>query len=61
MTELYTRRGAAEYLGISAATLDRICAARGIAFVQRCAGGKKFFTRQALDAYLERFTRRARV
>ena len=61
MTELYTRKGAAEYLQISPATLDRLCAARAIAFIQRVSGGKKFFTKTALDTYLNRFTRNARV
>lgn len=61
MTELYTRKGAAEYLQISPATLDRLCAARAIAFIQRCTGGKKFFTRNALDSYLAKITRKARI
>lgn len=61
MTELYTRKGAADYLGISVVTLDRLCAARAVAFIQRVSGGKKFFTKAALDTYLNRFTRKARV
>lgn len=61
MTELYTRKGAADYLKISTVTLDRICAARGIAFIQRCDRGKKFFRKADLDAYLAKITRKARI
>ena len=40
---------AATYLGLTRATLDKICAARSVPFEQDKAGGKRWFKRGDLD------------
>lgn len=60
MADLLTRREAAQRLGISLVTLDELRGMGRIAFIQRCPGGKVFFTEASLQEYLARCTHPAR-
>lgn len=56
MIELLTRQTAAERLGISTDTLDRLRKRGQIAYVQHIPNGKVWFTQVAIDEYLARCT-----
>lgn len=56
MPKLLTRPQAAERLGISCDTLDRLRAERKIAYIQHKPGGKVWFTEDAIAEYLIRAT-----
>ena len=56
MDKLLTRQEAAEMLGISCDTLDRLRADRKIAYIQHKPGGKVWFTEDAIAEYLIRAT-----
>ena len=60
MEKLLTRKQAAEYLGISIATLDKARFEREIAYVQYRPNGCVFFTEQALQEYVARAVHRAK-
>ena len=60
MSLLISRKEAAARLGISLVTLDELRGMGRIAFIQRCPGGKVFFTETALQEYLARCTHPAR-
>ena len=60
MEALMTREQAAQQLGISTDTLDRLRKAGKIAFVQHVTGGKVWFSEQALAEFLARCTHPAR-
>lgn len=60
MSELLTRREAAERLGISEDTLDRIRKRGQIAYVQPVPLGKVWITAEAIAEYLARVTHPAR-
>lgn len=57
---LYSRNQAAEYLGISVRTLDRLAERREIAYIQPEKGYRVQYTAKALDDYLTRNTKKAR-
>lgn len=60
MSELLTRREAAERLGISEDTLDRLRKRGQIAYVQPIPMGKVWITTEAIAEYLARVTHPAR-
>lgn len=60
MEALMTREQAAQQLGISTDTLDRLRKAGKISFVQHVTGGKVWFSEQALAEFLARCTHPAR-
>lgn len=55
---LFLRTEAAEYLGISTRTLDRLTHSRKIAFIQPAKGCRVQFAQKALDEYLTRNTKK---
>lgn len=57
--KLLTRKEAANYLGISLATLDSARNSGLISYVQYVENGCVFFTETALQEYIARFTHRA--
>lgn len=59
MEKLYTRKEAAEMLGISISTLDSAKGSGAIAFVQYVPNGSVFFSEEALQEYIARNTHRA--
>lgn len=56
MSELLTRREAAERLGISEDTLDRLRKRGQLAYVQPVPMGKVWITAEAIEEYLARVT-----
>lgn len=56
MTKLLTRLEAAEMLGISHDTLDRLRAEGKIAYIQHKPGGKVWITEDAIAEYIARAT-----
>ena len=56
---MFTRKEAAEYLGISVTTLDSARNNGKIAYVQYVENGSVFFTETALEEYVARCTHRA--
>lgn len=60
MQVLYSRKQAAERLGVSLPTLDALRADRRLAYVQRVPGGKVQITETAIEEYLARATHTAR-
>lgn len=60
MSNLLTRKQAAERLGVSLPTLDAERTAGRLAYIQRKPGGKVWITEAALDEYLARGTHQAR-
>ena len=56
---MFTRKEAAEYLGISVTTLDSARNNGKIAYVQYVENGSVFFTVSALEEYVARCTHRA--
>ncbi len=54
--KLYSRSTAANYLGISTATLDAARKKGKIAYIQYVDNGSVFFTESALDEYLAKYT-----
>ncbi len=60
MEKLFTRKEAAEYLGISLTRLDEARRRREIAYIQYNENGKIFFTQQALEEFVARATHRAK-
>lgn len=57
---LFTRKEAAQQLGISTSVLDEIRMAGQIGYVQRKANCRVFFRQSDLDTYLARCTHQAR-
>lgn len=57
---LFLRTEAAEYLGISTRTLDRLTHSREITFIQPAKGCRVQFSQKALDEYLTRNTKKVR-
>ncbi len=57
---LYTKKEAAERLGISTRTLDAERAGGHIAYIQRKPGGKVWISEEAIAEYLARATHPAR-
>ncbi len=60
MEQLYSRKEAAEFLGISVATLDRARLSKEIAYVQYGYGCRVKFTALALQEYTCRCVHRAK-
>ena len=60
MEKLFTRKEAADLLGISVSTLDAVRMAGDIAFVQYSENGRVYFTEAGLAEYITRSTHRAR-
>ena len=60
MSNLLTRKQAAERLGVSLPTLDAERIAGRLAYIQRKPGGKVWITEAALEEYLARGTHQAR-
>lgn len=60
MSNLLSRKEAAERLGISVVTLDEARKFGRIAFIQRVPGGRCFFTEEAIKEYISRCTHPAR-
>ena len=56
MDKLLTRKEAAERLGISHDTLDRLRAERKIAYIQHKPGGKVWISENAIAEYIARAT-----
>lgn len=56
MAPLLTRKDAAQRLGISSDTLDRLRRMGKIAFIQHMPNGKVWFTEDAITEYLARST-----
>ncbi len=56
---MFTRKEAAEYLGISVTTLDSARNNGKIAYVQYVENGSVFFTETALEEFVARCTHRA--
>lgn len=56
MPKLLTRSQAAERLGISCDTLDRLRAERKIAYIQHKPGGKVWISEDAIAEYIVRAT-----
>ena len=59
MEKLYTRKEAADYLGMSITTLDTARAIGAISFVQYVPNGCVYFTSEALQEYIAKCTHRA--
>lgn len=59
MQKIYTRKEAANYLGISIATLDTARITGAITFVQYVPNGCVYFTYEALQEYIAKCTHRA--
>lgn len=59
MEKLYTRKEAADYLGMSITTLDTARATGAISFVQYVPNGCVYFTSEALQEYIAKCTHRA--
>ena len=53
MSDLLTRKEAADRLGISLMTLDAERSGGRLAYIQRKPGGKVWITQEAIDEYLE--------
>ncbi len=60
MEKLYTRKEAAEMLGVGLTTLDAAKKAGLIAYVQYVQNGCVFFTESGLQEYIARASHRAR-
>lgn len=60
MDKLYTRKEAAEILGISLSTLDMARMGGFISYVQYVENGSVFFTELSLKEYVARCTHRAK-
>ena len=60
MSDLLTRKEAADRLGISLMTLDAERSGGRLAYIQRKPGGKVWITQEAIDEYLARATHPAR-
>lgn len=60
MSELLTRKKAAERLGIAVATLDAERRSGHLSYIQRKPGGKVWITEEAVAEYLARATHPAR-
>lgn len=60
MEKLYTRKEAAEILGISISTLDAARSNGLIAYVQYVQNGCVFFTNAGLQEYIAKCTHRAK-
>lgn len=60
MEKLFTRKEAAEYLGVSLKTLDEARKAGEIAFIQYTDYGRIHFTETALQEFIARCTHTAR-
>lgn len=61
MPKLLTRTEAAEMLGISCDTLDRLRAERKIAYIQHKPGGKVWISEDAITEYIARATNPAQT
>ena len=59
MEKIYTRKEAANFLGISIATLDMARSVGAISFVQYVSNGCVYFTNEALQEYVAKCTHRA--
>ena len=59
MQKIFTRKEAANFLGISIATLDTARTAGAISFVQYVPNGCVYFTSEALQEYIAKCTHRA--
>lgn len=59
MEKLYTRKEAADFLGMSITTLDTARANGAISFVQYVPNGCVYFTSEALQEYIAKCTHRA--
>lgn len=60
MEKLYSRKEAAGVLGMGLTKLDEERANGKIAYVQRTANGRVYFTEAALQEYVARLTKRAK-
>ena len=60
MQSLLTRKDAAQRLGISEVTVDRLRKAGKLAYIQHIPNGKVWFTEDALEEYLARATHPAK-
>lgn len=60
MEKLYTRKEAAEVLGVSLCTLDQARSDGSITYIQYVNNGSVFFTKEALEEFVARSTHRAR-
>lgn len=60
MSKLYTRKQAAELLGISVNTLDAERMSGRLAYIQRKPNGKVWISEAALEEYLARGTHQAK-
>ena len=59
MEKLYSRKEAAQALGISLTSLDEARYARTISYIQYVPGGSVLFSEEALQAYIARGTHQA--
>ena len=59
MPVLLTRQEAAEKLGVSAVTIDRLRKAGKLAYIQHVPNGKVWFTEDALAEYIAKSTHAA--
>ena len=59
MVNIYSRKEAAKYLGISLSTLDEAKNSGKIEYIQYVPNGCVFYTETALQAYIARSTHRA--
>lgn len=60
MNKLYSRKEAAELLGMGLTKLDEERADGKIAYIQRTINGRVYFTDEALQEYVARLTKRAK-
>lgn len=60
MERLFTRKEAAQHLGISLATLDTARSNGLISYVQYVQNGSVFFTEAAIQEYIAKSTKRAK-
>lgn len=60
MDKLITRKEAAQFLGISIATLDAARSNGQISYVQYVENGCVYFTEAGLQEYIAKFTHRAK-
>ena len=58
--KLYTRKEAAEVLGVSVLTLDDARNTGLISYIQYTENGRVYFTESALEVYIVRSTHKAR-
>lgn len=59
MEQLFTRKEAAELLGISITTLDYARSTGAISYIQYVPNGSVFFSEEALKEYIAKYTHKA--